>query len=52
MKEPEIIELAAQMRTAQKKYFSNRTPANLETSKSLERQFDKAFMEYKNPGLF
>ena len=37
------------MREAQKAYFNNRTPNNLTTTKSLEREFDKALKEEEGP---
>lgn len=49
----EIINLAKKMRNAQKTYFRTRLRADLNESKSLERQFDKAVEEYErnNPQL-
>lgn len=38
----ELAELVAQMREAQKRYFANRTTDNLQKSKALEAQVDKA----------
>lgn len=45
----EIIKLAKETRDAQKAYFKNRTYSDLDRSKQLERQLDKAIDEYLNP---
>ena len=45
----EIIKLAKETRDAQKAYFQTRTYSDLDRSKQLERQLDKAIDEYLNP---
>lgn len=45
----EIINLAKEMRTAQKSWFNYHNQADLTKSKQLERQLDKAIEEYQNP---
>jgi hypothetical protein len=42
MTDKEIIELVRQMRSAQRKYFTMRTPYNLEAAKMLEARVDAA----------
>jgi hypothetical protein len=37
----QFIALVAQMRQAQKSYFNNRTPKNLQRAKNLEQDVDK-----------
>ena len=48
MTEKEIIELAKRTREAQKKYFKTRRFDDLQLSKQLERQLDKAIDDYTN----
>ena len=45
----EIIKLAKETRDAQKAYFKTRGYTELDKSKKLERQLDKAIDEYLNP---
>lgn len=45
----EIIKLAKETRDAQKAYFKTRTYSDLDRSRQLERQLDKAIDEYLNP---
>lgn len=45
----EIVKLAKEMRDAQKSYFKTRSSGDLDKSKRLERQLDKAIDEYINP---
>ena len=48
MTDKEIIELARKTREAQKKYFKTRRFDELQASKVLERQLDKALDDYYN----
>jgi hypothetical protein len=41
MTDDELINIAVQMRRAQKAYFRNRDPFSLAEAKKLEKQFDK-----------
>lgn len=45
----EIINLAKEMRTAQKSWFKFHNQADLDRSRKLERQLDAAIEEYMNP---
>lgn len=45
----EIIKLAQKMRSAQKAYFKSRMYGDLELSRKLERQLDKAIEDFLNP---
>lgn len=45
----EIAQLAQDVRAAQRKYFSDRTQANLTTSKMLERMLDQRLTAYAAP---
>lgn len=45
--EKQIIDLAEEMREAQKLYFRTRNPSALSKSRSLERRFDKLLTEYR-----
>lgn len=49
MTSDEIINLAKEMRAAQKAYFKTRGYAELDQSKKLEKRLDKAIDEYLNP---
>ena len=44
-----IVDLAEKVRTAQVKYFADRTHDNLMTSKALEAELDDAIKFFKNP---
>lgn len=51
----ELAKLAKSMRDAQKKYFRDRSPQNLNVSKDWERRLDTAVAEVldeKGPSLF
>lgn len=54
MTHAEFLALVAAMREAQKDYFRRRAPADLERSKNLEREVDRALRELKDdqPKLF
>ncbi len=54
-----FVRMVEQMRTAQKSYFSTRSPQALEKSKQLEREVDRTIKAYreeeqkrKQPELF
>ena len=47
----EIIKLAKEMRDAQKSWFLCHNRADLDRSRKLERQLDKAIDEYMNPDI-
>ena len=49
MTSDEIINLAKEMRAAQKSWFKFHNQADLTKSKQLERQLDKAIEEYQTP---
>ena len=49
MTSDEIIKLAKETRDAQKAYFKTRDRGDLERSKRLERQLDKAIEEHLTP---
>lgn len=53
MTEKEIITLAKRCREAQKCYFRTRLRSDLNASKALEQELDKAIEEYEhdNPAL-
>lgn len=42
----EFVNLVMSMRAAQKAYFRDRTPANLQNAKTLERSVDKAALDF------
>lgn len=49
----EFAKLVIEMRKAQKAYFRNRQPSDLERSKQLEKQVDQAAQNIvEGPGLF
>jgi len=49
----EFYTLVRKMREAQRRYFRDRRPADVETSKALERQVDAAIRDHDAPpGLF
>lgn len=48
MTDKEIIQLAAKVRKAQKDYFASRRYDDLQRSKELERQLDKALEDWTN----
>lgn len=55
--EKQIIDVAEEMREAQKLYFRTRSPSALSKSRSLERRLDRLLEEYreqqtKQPVLF
>ena len=45
--EKQIIDVAEEMREAQKLYFRTRNPSALSKSRSLERRLDKLLAEYR-----
>lgn len=45
MTDADILDIVSKMRAAQKAYFKTRDRADLEASKDLERQVDKALTE-------
>jgi hypothetical protein len=49
MTESEALKFGRQMRAAQKRYFSMRTPQSLNEARDLERKFDAALAELANP---
>lgn len=49
---PALVQLVAEMRTAQKNYFRTRSRKALEDSKTLERSVDKEIEKYHRPELF
>lgn len=52
MTHQQFIDLVCRMRSAQKQYFRTRTFADLEESKKLEREVDKALQEYNEPSFY
>lgn len=42
----EFVDLVMSMRAAQKTYFRERTPANLQNAKTLERSVDQAALDF------
>lgn len=51
----ELAKLASSVRDAQRRYFRDRSPQNLNMSKDWERRLDAAvqeILEPQNPGLF
>lgn len=49
MSTQQFIDLVCRMRTAQKAYFRTRSYGDLEESKKLEQEVDKALREFTNP---
>ena len=49
MSPKEFIDLVCRMRSAQKQYFRTRSYADLDESKKLEREVDKALRDFSNP---
>lgn len=47
MTKEDFYELVKKMRLAQKEYFSNRCPSNLNRAKSLEHEVDKAVKDWE-----
>ncbi len=52
----DLLKIAAEVRTAQKAYFRNRTAADLDNARLLERKLDALILELlkgaKTPELF
>lgn len=45
----QLLDLTAQMRSAQKAYFRNRDQGNLKTAKALEKAVDQVLAEHQAP---
>jgi hypothetical protein len=52
MKPSEFVDLVRRMRDAQRRYFKTRDRGDLDTSRQLEREVDRAVEAIQQPGLF